>query len=77
MPEDRSKYVVGDPDAEEPDTIDVALELLGLTEAHGQRLYTLAERQYRSVQDQLRWIIDEAYSRMIASGEMITLDDVE
>ena len=62
MPEERAAYVVpGDLPRTEPERIRLAVELLGLPEEYADKITLLAEKNYRTVRDQLRWMIDLAH----------------
>ena len=60
MTETKPEYVAQDarPWAE-------TLKLLGLSLVYADRLEELAEKHYRSITNELRWLIDEAYGKLV------------
>jgi len=50
------------------DDIQATLEVLGLTQAHRDRLQTLAEWDKRPIEDELAWNIDQEYGARISAS---------
>ena len=72
MPEDRADYVVKEGVlVDEYRELAELLEKLELDEAYAHRLCILAERHYRSVPNELRWIIDQAYADQVVLDDLI------
>ena len=70
MTEDRAKYITEEDAANKEDPIAAILKLLGIEGgAYADKLRVLAEKNYRSIANELRWIIDQAYGeQIIAEG---------
>lgn len=62
--EDEAEYVT------EEDPVEAALKQLGIESgAYADKLRILAEKHYRSIANELRWIIDQVYGeQIIAEG---------